>query len=52
MHRMAKGAFLALALAGAVLAGCGGGGSSEKDAGGKGARRGQAGRQADDAVDR
>ena len=35
MHRMAKGAFLALALAGAVLAGCGGGGSSEKDAGGK-----------------
>ena len=34
MHRMAKGAFLALALAGAVLAGCGGGGSSEKDAGG------------------
>ena len=34
MHRMAKGAFLALALAGAVLTGCGGGGSSEKDAGG------------------
>src|SRR5918996_1298764 len=33
MHRMAKGAFLALALAGAVLTGCGGGGSSEKDAG-------------------
>jgi peptide/nickel transport system substrate-binding protein len=27
MHRVAKGAFLALALAGAVLAGCGGGGN-------------------------
>jgi peptide/nickel transport system substrate-binding protein len=35
MHRMAKGAFLALALAGAVLTGCGGGGSSEQDAGGQ-----------------
>ena len=34
MHRMARGAFLALALAGAVLAGCGGGGSSETNAGG------------------
>ena len=52
MHRMAKGAFLALALAGAVLAGCGGGGSSEKERRQRSARRGQAGRQADDAVDR
>ena len=36
MHRVAKGAFLALALAGAVLAGCGGGGNdsdSERSAG-------------------
>src|ERR687897_1035292 len=32
MHRMAKGAFLALALAGAVLAGCGGGSDSERAA--------------------
>src|SRR5918996_2324026 len=33
MHRMARGAFLAFALAGAVLAGCGGEGSSERSAG-------------------
>ena len=43
MHRMAKGAFLALALAGAVLTGCGGGGSSEKDAGGKASVEGKQG---------
>src|SRR5262245_12404514 len=43
MHRMAKGAFLALALAGAVLAGCGGGGSSAKDAGGRASQEGKQG---------
>jgi len=32
MHRMARGAFLAFALAGAVLAGCGGGSDSERAA--------------------
>ncbi len=32
MHRMARGAFLAFALAGAVLAGCGGGSGSERAA--------------------
>jgi peptide/nickel transport system substrate-binding protein len=32
MHRMARGAFLAFALAGAVLAGCGGGSDSEQAA--------------------
>ena len=32
MHRVARGAFLAFALAGAVLTGCGGGGSSEETA--------------------
>ena len=32
MHRMARGAFLAFALAGAVLTGCGGGGNSEQPA--------------------
>jgi peptide/nickel transport system substrate-binding protein len=34
MHRVARGAFLAFALAGAVLAGCGGGGSSERSSDG------------------
>src|SRR5687768_17160486 len=32
MHRVARGAFLAFALAGAVLTGCGGGGNSEETA--------------------
>ncbi len=31
MHRLLKGAFLALALAGAVLTGCGGGGSNDEE---------------------
>jgi peptide/nickel transport system substrate-binding protein len=36
MHRLLKGAFLALALAGAVLSGCGGGSSSDESKTGQG----------------
>jgi peptide/nickel transport system substrate-binding protein len=43
MHRMARGAFLAFALAGAVLAGCGGGSDSERAADTRPAQEGKEG---------
>jgi peptide/nickel transport system substrate-binding protein len=43
MHRMARGAFLAFALAGAVLSGCGGGSDSERAADSRPAQEGKEG---------
>src|SRR6186997_1132205 len=43
MHRLLKGAFLALALAGAVLTGCGGSGGAEKSTTAGGPQEGKQG---------
>ena len=51
MHRLLKGAFLTLALAGAVLSGCGGGSSSDETTGKGSPQEGKAGREAHGAVD-